>query len=60
MPNESCDVTRHVILNGGKAAVRDRTSAEGFDAVDGNQVLLLPPRYGLPSSPSPQPMNLPQ
>ena len=26
----------HVILNGGKAAVRDRTSAESFDAVDRN------------------------
>jgi hypothetical protein len=25
-----------VILNGGEAAVKDRTSAESFDAVDGN------------------------
>jgi hypothetical protein len=31
-PRPSCDV----ILNGGKAAVRDRTSAESFDIVNRN------------------------
>jgi len=28
--------TADVILNGGEAAVRDRTTARGFDVVDGN------------------------
>jgi hypothetical protein len=30
--------TGDVILNGGEAAVRDRTTASGFDVVDGNSL----------------------
>ena len=50
-PNESCDVAHNVtcyitckvptdvILNGGIAAVRDRTSAKSFDVVNGNTTI---------------------
>jgi len=38
LPNRDDSPPVIVILNGGEAAVRDRTTARGFDVVDGNSL----------------------